>query len=155
MSKMKIKVRESTETEVSRLFKQLAETVLAIMKSGKVNIYYDSEPNYPAEIYVGRAGYEIAIYPNGSIDPSIDTWLAEFESKDINDLAEYTYITLGTPYRRADDDMAGKEIPTYEEWNNTLKMFSPNYYDPTIDIYCLVFHSVADIKRFIKKHASL
>ena len=155
MSKMKIKVRESTETEVSRLFKQLAETVLAIMKSGKVNIYYDSEPDFPAEISVGRAGDEIAIYRDGSLDPSIDTWLAEFESKDINDLAEYTYIALGTPYRRADDDLAGKEIPTYEEWNNTLKMFSPNYYDPTIDIYCLVFHSVEDIRRFIKKHSSL
>lgn len=152
-NKLKIKVHESADTGSLDIFKRLAETVSKIMKSGKINLYYDSEPDFPAEIYVGREGYGIAIYSDGKLDPSIDEWLNGMSQESVEILAEITYIGLGNPYRRADDDEAGKTIPTYEEWSTTLKVFSPNYYDPTIDVYCREFSSVAEIEQFIKEHS--
>ena len=150
---LQIKVHESADIGSLDIFKRLAETIKKIMEGGKINIYYDSEPDFPAEIYVGKKGYEIAIYSDGKLDPSIDEWLNDMSHESVENLAEITYIPLGNPYRRVDDDEAGKTIPTYEEWSTTLKVFSPNYYDPTIDVYCRKFSSVAEIEQFIKEHS--
>ena len=153
MSKLKIRVHESADTGSLDIFKRLAETVSKIMKSGKINLYYDGEDDFPAEIYVGKKGYEASIYRQGYIDPIIDVWISNFETESVEELAETTYISLGYPYSRAEDAEAGKTIPTYEEWITTLKVFSPNYYDPTIGVYCREFNSVAEIEKFIEEHS--
>lgn len=150
---LKIKVHESADTGSLDIFKRLAETVSKIMKSGKINLYYDSEPDFPAEIYVGTEGYEIAIYSNGMADPSIDEWLDNISSESVESLLECTYIALGRPYSRDEDEEPGVSIPTFEEWNRTLETFSPNYYDMTIDTYNRMFKSVAEIEKFIEEHS--
>ena len=152
MSKMTIKVHESADIGSLDIFKRLAETVKKIMTSGKINLYYDGVDDVPAEIYVGENGHEISIYRQGYIDPIIDVWISSFETEPVEELAETTYISLGYPYSRAEDAEAGKTIPTYEEWTTTLEMFSPNYYDPTIGVYCRMFKSVDEIEKFIKEH---